>query len=272
MVRNIDITRADWRELVFNERNKEYGAYALRGDSNKRHLLAFLGVTVFALLVIAIPELLNLVAPATAAPAARTEVATLAVLTLPDENKVVVTQPLPEIPKIKSSIKYTVLLITEEVPDDQEILTQDELNRANTMISVATVLGNDELEGDDIADLIDHQAVIGVVDSIFFSGSVEQQPTFIGGDRAMRSWIGKRLRYPSIAEQNGVQGVVIVQFVIGSKGEIRDVSVARSADPSLDEEAIRMVSAMPDWLPGRQGGVPVPVRFSMPVTFKLQAQ
>jgi protein TonB len=272
MVRNIDITRADWRELVFNERNKEYGAYALRGGSDKRHLLAFLGVSVFALFVIAVPWLAGLVTPVRTVEVTRTGEATLAVLTLPDENKVVVTRPLPEIPKIKSSIKYTVQLITEEVPDDQEILTQDELNRASTLISVAKVLGNDDAEGDDIADLIDHQAVIGIVDTIFFTGNVEQQPTFVGGDRAMRSWIGKRLRYPSLAEQNGVQGVVIVQFVIGSKGEIRDVSVARSADPSLDEEAVRMVSAMPDWLPGRQGGVPVPVRFSMPVTFRLQAQ
>ncbi|MDR1414953.1 MAG: energy transducer TonB [Odoribacteraceae bacterium] len=270
MVRDITITRADWLELVFEGKNKAYGAYVLREESGRRHLLAYLGVVAFTLALLAAPDVAGFFAPATAEKATTTGEVRVVDLSLPEENKVIVAQPLP-VPKLKTTIKYTVLLVAkdEEVPDDQELRTQDDLNRLTAAISVADVVGNDET-GEDIADLVGHQAVIGMADTVYFSGIVEQQPEFVGGARAMRSWIGRQLRYPSLAEENGVQGVVIVQFVVGSNGAIRDVTVARSADPSLDAEAVRMVGRMPAWIPGRQGGVPVPVRFSMPVTFRLQ--
>jgi protein TonB len=274
MVRDIIITRTDWCELVFNGKNKEYGAYALREDSGRRHLLAYLGVVAFTLLVIIVPRLAGMFTPAVTRSTPVTGAVTLVDLAprLEEENKVLVTASLP-VPRLRSVIKYTIAQITrDEEVHEEEMLTQDELNNTRTDISVANVIGNDE-NGEDIADLPDHQAIIGgAEDPVFFNGVVEQAPEFIGGDRAMRRWIGKRLKYPSLAEQNQVQGVVIVQFVVGRDGQIREVEVVRSVDPLLDTEAVRMVSEMPAWNPGKQGGVPVSVRFTMPVAFRLQEE
>ena len=83
-------------------------------------------------------------------------------------------------------------------------------------------------------------------------------------------WLRDNIKYPVIAAENGIEGRVIVQFVVSKTGSISDVRVARSVDPSLDKEAVRVVSSMPNWTPGKQNGSAVNVRFTLPVTFKLQ--
>ena len=87
---------------------------------------------------------------------------------------------------------------------------------------------------------------------------------------ALMKWIGKEIKYPSIAQEMNIEGKVIVQFVIGRDGAVRDVQVLRSVDPTLDKEAIRVVQAMRKWIPGRQRGEPVSVRFTLPISFRLQ--
>ena len=99
---------------------------------------------------------------------------------------------------------------------------------------------------------------------------VEQNPQFPGGDAALMAWLTKNLKYPSVAQENGIQGRVMVSFVVNKDGSIVDPKIIRSVDPSLDKEAIRVVSAMPKWTPGRQRGKTVRVKYSLPVTFRLQ--
>lgn len=99
---------------------------------------------------------------------------------------------------------------------------------------------------------------------------VEQNPQFPGGDQALMAWLTKNLKYPSVAQENGIQGRVMVSFVVNKDGSIVDPKIIRSVDPSLDKEAIRVVSAMPKWTPGRQRGKTVRVKYSLPVTFRLQ--
>lgn len=98
---------------------------------------------------------------------------------------------------------------------------------------------------------------------------VEQQPQFPGGQNALTQWLGANMKYPKIAEENGIEGRVMMQFIVRSTGEITDIKVARSVDPSLDKEAIRVISSMPKWIPGKQGGEAVNVRYTMPLTFRL---
>ena len=100
---------------------------------------------------------------------------------------------------------------------------------------------------------------------------VEEQPSFPGGQGELMQWLSANINYPVTAVQNGVQGRVIVQFVVSKTGEISDIKVTRGVDPSLDKEAVRVVSAMPKWTPGRQGGKAVNVRYTLPVTFRLDA-
>lgn len=99
---------------------------------------------------------------------------------------------------------------------------------------------------------------------------VEQNPMFPGGDKALMAWLTKNLKYPASAQENGIQGRVLVQFVVNKDGSIVDPKVLRGADPALDKEAMRVVSAMPKWTPGKQRGKTVRVRYTLPVTFRLQ--
>ena len=99
---------------------------------------------------------------------------------------------------------------------------------------------------------------------------VEEMPQFPGGPSALFEYIAQNIKYPVVAEENGVQGRVIVTFVVERDGSISDVKVVKSVDPSLDKEAQRVVNSMPHWIPGRQNGSPVRVKYTVPVTFKLQ--
>ncbi|MBQ8116029.1 MAG: energy transducer TonB [Prevotella sp.] len=98
---------------------------------------------------------------------------------------------------------------------------------------------------------------------------VEQMPSFPGGQSALINYLKSNIKYPVIAEENGIQGRVVVQFVIGEDGSISDVRVAKSVDPSLDKEAVRVIKNMPKWIPGKLNGQSVKVRYTMPVTFRL---
>lgn len=99
---------------------------------------------------------------------------------------------------------------------------------------------------------------------------VESNPSFPGGDEALMKWLSKNLKYPASAQDAGIQGRVVVQFVVNKDGSIVEPKVVRNVDPALDKEAIRVVSAMPKWTPGKQRGKTVRVRYTLPVMFRLQ--
>ncbi len=107
-----------------------------------------------------------------------------------------------------------------------------------------------------------------VTDEIFVV--VEQQPEFPGGMSALMKFLGDNIKYPVIAQENGIQGRVITNFVVERDGSITDVQFVRGQDPSLDREAVRVIQSMPKWKPGQQRGKPVRVRFTLPVVFRLQ--
>ncbi|HBK40100.1 MAG TPA: M56 family peptidase, partial [Porphyromonadaceae bacterium] len=98
---------------------------------------------------------------------------------------------------------------------------------------------------------------------------VEVQPQYPGGDITMNKFISDNLQYPKIAQENGIQGRVITQFIVEKDGSLSDIQVVRGVDPSLDKEAIRLIRLMPEWIPGTQRGNKVRVRYTLPVTFRL---
>ncbi|WP_282038163.1 energy transducer TonB [Saccharicrinis aurantiacus] len=99
---------------------------------------------------------------------------------------------------------------------------------------------------------------------------VEEMPEFPGGDLELRKYIAQSVKYPVIAQENGIQGRVYVQFVVSTKGAVEQVKVARGVDPNLDKEAIRVVQSMPKWKPGKQRGKAVKVSYTVPINFVLQ--
>ena len=177
------------------------------------------------------------------------------------------------IEKVKSSVKFTPPVIKKdsEVKEDNQ-LDLEKVEKTNVTIGAFDVQGNDEVGGEvlkakeEIAqpEPPKHEEENKVFDV------VEQMPSFPGGMGALMSWLSQNMKYPPIAAENGVQGRVIVQFVVEKDGSITDVHVAKSVDPSLDKEAARVVKAMPHWIPGKQNGSAVRVKYTVPVTFKLQ--
>ena len=168
-------------------------------------------------------------------------------------------------------MKYTAPVIKkdEEVRDDEEIKSQEELTQTKVAISIADVKGNDELNGKDIAELKEVITKAPEAEEKPYT-MVEQMPQFPGGDRELLSFIAKNLRYPTIAQENGIQGKVFVRFVVSATGDVKDVKVMRSLDPYCDKEAIRVIQSLPKWIPGKQNGRNVPVYYTVPITFKLQ--
>jgi protein TonB len=144
------------------------------------------------------------------------------------------------------------------VEDDVEI--EDEL-----------ILDDTEADMDTEIDIVEFDVEEEEIDEeeVFFL--VEDMPTFQGQDKdAFRTYIQQNLKYPVIAQENGVSGRVFVQFDINGKGEVTNIVVVRGVDPSLDKEAIRVVKSSPLWTPGKQRGRPVKVRFTFPIAFQLQ--
>lgn len=99
---------------------------------------------------------------------------------------------------------------------------------------------------------------------------VEKMPEFPGGQEALNRYLVRNIKYPLLAQENGIQGRVVCQFVVNSDGSIVDIAVVRGVEESLDKEAIRVIKSMPKWTPGRQGGKSVRVKYTLPIRFKLQ--
>ncbi len=267
----IDLTSQEWCDLIFEGRNKDYGAYKMRARSARRLNFSVVLVIVIALVGFSIPKLITMVTPEKKE--VMTEVTTLSQLEEPEvkQEEVQKVEPVtPPPPALKSSIKFTAPVIAkdEEVTDEDEMKSQEELTESKVTISIADVQGTDEEGGELIEDLKVAVTEAPVEEQVF--EIVEQQPEFPGGAGERNAFIQKNLRYPAIAQENGVQGRVVCQFVVGSDGSIRDIVVVRSLDPSCDKEAIRVIKSMPKWIPGRQNGKPVSVKFTLPILFKLQ--
>ncbi|NLO71687.1 MAG: energy transducer TonB [Porphyromonadaceae bacterium] len=277
MAKDINLTSEKWIDIIFEGRNKNYGAYTLRKNSPKRHTFAFLVVLLGAAIVVAASITLSQIKKAREARETMTQVSELSNISLdkPEVPEEMIEKKFEAPPpvELKSTIHFTVPEIKkdEEVPADAEIKTQDEVVQSNVQISIADVKGTNEETGVDIATLQEHKVIVQeeVKEEKVFE-IVEQPPSFPGGESAMYEWLSKNINYPVIAQENNIQGRVTCQFVVGRNGEIEDVRVVRGVDPSLDREAIRVIKAMPKWIPGRQGGNAVKVRYTLPVQFRLQ--
>jgi protein TonB len=273
----IDLIDNGWVDLVFDGKNQAYGAYQLRKDTGKRNLKAlltmFAAFAIIAAIVIAKVSIDNYIASRNAAIETDVELTSLAEKKEAKvERKEEPQVEKIEVEKVKSSVAFTTPEIKkdEEVQEDQEMKSQDELASTNTAIGAFTVEGNDEQAGEVLkAKEVIAQPEPKEEETKVFD-VVEEMPQFPGGPSALFEYLSKNIKYPVVAEENGVQGRVIVTFVVERDGSITDVKVVKSVDPSLDKEATRVVKSMPHWIPGKQNGSAVRVKYTVPVTFKLQ--
>ncbi|MCX6307879.1 MAG: TonB family protein [Bacteroidia bacterium] len=271
MAKDINLNDAEWCDLVFEGRNQRYGAYRMRQTSSKRHTNSFIISVLFIVFLAALPALISTVKKWTTPREVmnqRTQLTDLSNLEdkLKEEN-IKRAQEVPPPPPLKSTVKFTAPVITDEPIEEDEVLqAQEELSATKTTISVATVQGTNEETGVDIADLEDHKVIIEEKPVY----GVEQMPQFPGGEEELLKFIRDNLRYPPVAAEVGIEGRVTIRFVVNRNGDVTDVTVIRGLDPSCDKEAVRVVKMMPRWIPGRQNGRNVPVYYTLPVVYKLQ--
>lgn len=283
MAKDVDLTSREWCEIVFEGKNKDFGAYKLRESSPARHTKAIVSVlialaVILTLLILSVNGVFNKPEEEPMAISTEQEIATFDAEEeeIEEEEEEQFQMPEPEEiiapEEVANQQQVTDLLIVEDdkIEEDKQVKNQEDV-----LENEAAVGAVDITEGtNDLNKVIIQEQVIAapkVEDEQPVSiAMVEQKPEFPGGEAAMYKWLSDNIVYPSAASEEGVQGRVVVEFVVGKDGSISNVKVVRPRHPALDKEALRVVKAMPNWLPGRNNGQPVKVTYTLPVTFKLQ--
>lgn len=279
----IDLYDPKWVEMVFAGKNKEYGAYQLRKGTSGRNIKALLILVIAAALVggfLAWKVIEQKQAEEQQAYMEAMELAKLQQQAKKEEKKKEPVKPKvemkKEIPVARETQKFTAPVIKKDelVKEENQVKQMDKLDD-----KVAVGTENKEGVKDRTVEAVRNDIAVAappptpapkpeVATKIF--DVVEEMPSFPGGNGALMSYLASNIKYPVVAQENGVQGRVIVSFVVERDGSISDVRVARSVDPSLDREAQRVVKSMPRWKPGKQNGSAVRVKYTVPVVFRLQ--
>ena len=277
----IDLISNEWSDMMFENRNKEYGAYVLRRQTGRRNVISMIAVLLLFAAVMIFMIAKNAYEAYQKEHAVMDQVTELSALTQQKKKEAKVERK--EIPvrqeqqqvveKVKSSVKFTAPVIKkdDEVKPEDELKSQDEIMNSKVAVGALNVVGNDE-NGEVLKakEVIATEPVKPKEEENKVFDVVEQMPSYPGGMGALMQYLSSNIKYPVIAEENGIQGRVICTFVVERDGSITDVKIAKSVDPSLDKEAMRVVSSMPKWIPGKQNGSAVRVKYTLPVTFRLQ--
>lgn len=289
----IDLYDPKWVDMVFADKNKAYGAYELRKSVSQRNVksLAILLVAVFlggGYLAYQVKKHNDDLA-AQEAYAAKVELAALeqAKKEQAERKK---NQPKPEpkkiepekvVPETRATVKFTAPVIKDDKDVKEEMPPMVKMNKETKAVGVENKEGVDDRST--VANrttVVTPEAIPEIkkpveapkveapkedIEKKIFTFA-EQQPAFKGN---VTAWLSSHIVYPQVAQDNNIQGKVIVKFVVGRDGSVSQATVARGVDPALDREALRVVNSMPNWTPGMMNGTPVNVWFQLPITFKL---
>lgn len=258
MAENFDITTANnLDEIVFQNRNKEYGAYDLRKKYKKfvtRSLIISIAVLLLGVLV---PFF---VFKQTYSANQEQEVMVdMMDMNKPKDEAAPPPPPPPPEATVEQKAKFVAPIVVTDTTETTEI-NQDDLNQTTTN----TVVDEEVVVEDDNSNNVIEE----VVETQIFT-VVEEMPSFPGGDESRIKFLMENIKYPQMAKESGIQGTVYVTFVVNEKGKVADVKVLRGIGGGCDEEAIRVVNLMPAWNPGKQSGKAVRVQFNMPIKFTL---
>ena len=285
MAKEVDLSSREWCDLVFEGKNKDFGAYVIRTESTKRHNMAVLWTLIGAIAVAALAFGLvkanqyleeRRLANAQDQTEIFMDMSQEAEEPEPEQQRVEPEKPevLPE--EVLKSVKVTELQIVEDekVKKEDEIKTQDELKETETAFGQKD--NEKGTEDRNVTRTLKEEVVVEkkeekpkeVKEEVF--RSVEQMPQFPGGEAALMKYLQSHINYPPMAAENNIQGRVVVQFVVDKTGKVGEVKVVRSVDKDLDKEAVRVCKSLPKFTPGRQNGQAVSVWYTLPVTFKLQ--
>ena len=246
-------------DIVFENRNQEYGAYQIRKKYNRVVLISTLiGIIVIGLIVI-VPYIRASNQAKHKLRDANEVIAEMANDLQKEEAPPPPPPPPPPPSELQTVVKYVAPVVVDsvKVEDQSKLLISDEQVSTTVNKEVVEVV---EQKQEEVQEKEEQQVFV----------VVEEMPEFPGGELALRTFIGKAIVYPTVAQENGIQGKVFVTFVVNKDGSVSNAKIARGVDPSLDAEALRVVATLPKWKPGKQRGVPVRVSYTVPISFKLQ--
>ena len=283
MAKDVDLSSKEWCDIVFENKNKDFGAYTMRRKSDGRHNKSMIVVVIFIIIVFILAQVVQTIQqkweeaqPKDTIEQVVTSVDDAAEEEEEEEVQERIEQPEPEaLPEeILNTVKVTELLIAkdEEVTKDDEIQSQDELKETQTAFGQTNF--NEGTDDRNVVREHKNEVIVEekkpepVKEEVF--RAVEQMPRFPGGEQALMKYLSTHINYPTMAMENNVQGRVVVQFVVTKTGKIGEVKVVRSVDRDLDKEAVRVCKTLPDFIPGKMNGQAVNVWYTLPVSFKLQ--
>lgn len=267
--------KASLDDIVFEGRNKAYGAYLLRRLYNSHITKAAIIATVLFFLFISIPLISKMIAGEEEVVVNERIITEVDLAPPPpiDEATPPPPPPPPDLPPppppVRATVKYTppVVKRDEEVVEEEEIPDVEVLEEIDA--GVETVEGSKDAPPD-LGDIDGTSDVVAEVVEEKPYTYVEQMPTFPGGESEMMKYLGKNIRYPAAAQRAGIEGIVVLSFVVSKTGEISEIQVLKNLGGGTDEEAVRVVKTMPTWTPGKQNGRAVPVRYTLPVRYTIK--
>ena len=259
----------NFSDIVFEGRNKAYGAYTLKQLYSKYVSLSTAGAIILFLLVISYPFITAFFISESNDSEMNENIRVITlenIVTQIPEDKKDMLIPKSITPKT-GSVKF---LIPEVKPDElasnDVVPTQDDLIGKNP--GTETVEGNSN--GTEVVEEVIEIEKPNDNSTERIYTWTEEMPMFPGGDIKLMKFFAENLVYPEIAKRAGVEGKVILSFVVDKNGKIVDISILKRIGAGCDEEAIRVLKMMPDWIPGKQNGIPVLTRINIPVVFKLR--
>ena len=280
----IDLASREWCDLVFEGRNREYGAYRARANKGKFQLRALIFVLILIAAIIAFLIAKNAVEAAIEKNRALegdmvTELSQLKKEEPKKEEKKKEPELKYEEPKekvkVKASIEFTVPKIVDDdkIDHSKELKTQDEVTKSSFAIASQDYAGDGE-GGINIDDLKDNQTAGGTStpkeEEVVDNALVEVQASYPGGEAALLAFISKTLVYPQIAVEQELQGTVILRFRVNADGSVGDIIVKKSLSRECDQAAADVVKKLKRFIPAKQQGHPVPVWFTLPIRFQIQ--
>ena len=281
---NIDFASREWCDLVFEGRNREYGAYRARANKGKFQLRALIFVLILIAAIIAFLIAKNAVEAAIEKNRALegdmvTELSQLKKEEPKKEEKKKEPELKYEEPKekvkVKASIEFTVPKIVDDdkIDHSKELKTQDEVTKSSFAIASQDYAGDGD-GGINIDDLKDNQSAGGTSvpkeEEVVDNALVEVQAPYPGGEAARLAFIGKNLIYPQIALEQELQGKVILRFQVKADGSVGDIVIQKSLSRECDQAAKDVVKKLKRFIPAKQQGRPVPVWFTLPISFQIQ--
>ena len=247
-------------EIVFANRNKDYGAYFIR-KLYKKYVNRSFAIALTALIItVSVPLIASYYAKSRSKIGEQGVTAEMAAMNKPPEEAAPPPPPPPP-EEVEQKAKFVAPVVTTDSVVESNALNQDDLSAKVTNVAID--------ENDFKVEEKVEEKVIEQEDKTPVFTVVEEMPGFPGGEESRLKFLQDNIQYPQVAKESGISGTVYVSFVVNSQGKVGDVKIMRGIGGGCDEEALRVIGLMPKWNPGKQAGKAVRVQFTMPIKFTL---